>query len=202
MKTSVDGQQVMFIKAGSLSLWMVFVKHLHHVEQHSHQPLGRVGKPVLPAYSLLPLTAIKTISAELQEFQHEAEAFVSFSHLWKQEEKSAVIFSQCSNYSKQNQSLDFLKAPQEANYFMFNHISHSFFCFYRFCFIYSRKAPTLESVLNNDSFCLPLTCQADSKLREEEKRALRYLETRRDCNSVQAVSSHITTRLLEQQSKG
>jgi len=30
--------------------------------------------------------------------------------------------------------------------------------------------------------------QADSKLREEEKRALRYLETRRDCNSVQAVS--------------
>ena len=37
--------------------------------------------------------------------------------------------------------------------------------------------------------------QADSKLREEEKRALRYLETRRDCNSVQAVS--ITpTRLI------
>lgn len=35
--------------------------------------------------------------------------------------------------------------------------------------------------------------QADSKLREEEKRALRYLETRRDCNSVQAVS--ITTGL-------
>ena len=33
--------------------------------------------------------------------------------------------------------------------------------------------------------CFP---QADSKLREEEKRALRYLETRRDCNSVQAVS--------------
>ena len=32
-------------------------------------------------------------------------------------------------------------------------------------------------------------CQADAKLREEEKRALRYLETRRDCNSVQAVSS-------------
>lgn len=31
--------------------------------------------------------------------------------------------------------------------------------------------------------------QADSKLREEEKRALRYLETRRDCNSVQAVSN-------------
>ncbi|XP_053298187.1 cullin-5 isoform X1 [Pleuronectes platessa] len=28
---------------------------------------------------------------------------------------------------------------------------------------------------------------ADSKLREEEKRALRYLETRRDCNSVQAL---------------
>lgn len=35
--------------------------------------------------------------------------------------------------------------------------------------------------------CLP-SRQADSKLREEEKRALRYLETRRDCNSVQAVS--------------
>ncbi len=35
--------------------------------------------------------------------------------------------------------------------------------------------------------------QADSKLREEEKRALRYLETRRDCNSVQAVS--VTQRL-------
>lgn len=30
--------------------------------------------------------------------------------------------------------------------------------------------------------------QADAKLREEEKRALRYLETRRECNSVQAVS--------------
>lgn len=29
---------------------------------------------------------------------------------------------------------------------------------------------------------------ADTKLREEEKRALRYLETRRECNSVQAVS--------------
>ncbi|XP_077089163.1 cullin-5 isoform X2 [Siphateles boraxobius] len=29
---------------------------------------------------------------------------------------------------------------------------------------------------------------ADGKLREEEKRALRYLETRRECNSVQAVS--------------
>ncbi|KAM9781154.1 cullin-5 isoform 1-T1 [Syngnathus typhle] len=28
---------------------------------------------------------------------------------------------------------------------------------------------------------------ADSKLREEEKRAIRYLETRRDCNSVQAL---------------
>lgn len=33
-----------------------------------------------------------------------------------------------------------------------------------------------------------VSVQADSKLREEEKRALRYLETRRDCNSVQAVS--------------
>lgn len=30
--------------------------------------------------------------------------------------------------------------------------------------------------------------QAETKLREEEKRALRYLETRRECNSVQAVS--------------
>jgi hypothetical protein len=30
--------------------------------------------------------------------------------------------------------------------------------------------------------------QADTKLREEEKRAVRYLETRRECNSVQAVS--------------
>ncbi len=30
--------------------------------------------------------------------------------------------------------------------------------------------------------------QADGKLREEEKRALRYLETRRECNSVQSVS--------------
>lgn len=172
---------------------MGFVKHLHHMEQYSHQPLGRVGKPVLPVCSLLPLAVLKTISAELQEFQHEAEMFVSFSNLWKQEEKSAVIFSQCSNYSKQNQSLDFLKAPPGTNYFMFNPISHSSFRFYRFYFIFSRKAPALESVLNNDSFCLPLTCQADSKLREEEKRALRYLETRRDCNSVQAVSSHITT---------
>lgn len=90
----------MFIKAGSLSLQMVFVKHLHHVEQHSHQLLGRLGKLVLPACSLLPLAVIKTISAELQEFQHEAETFVSFSHLWKQEEKLAVIFSQCSNYPK------------------------------------------------------------------------------------------------------
>lgn len=192
----------MFIKAGSLSLWMVFVKHPHHMEQHSHQPLGRVGKLVLPACSPPPLTVIKMISAELPEFQHEAETFVSFSHLLKQEEKSAVIFSQCSNYSKQNQSLDFLKAPQEANYFMFNQMFHSSFRFYRFYFIYCRKAPTLESVVNNDSFCLPLTCQADSKLREEEKRALRYLETRRDCNSVQAVSSHITTGQLEQQSEG
>lgn len=33
-----------------------------------------------------------------------------------------------------------------------------------------------------------LCLQADAKLREEEKRALRYLETRRECNSVQAVS--------------
>lgn len=30
--------------------------------------------------------------------------------------------------------------------------------------------------------------QADAKLREEEKRAIRYLETRRECSSVQAVS--------------
>lgn len=107
-----------------------------------------------PSCSLLPLAVIKTISAELQEFQHEAETFVSFSHLWKQEEKSAVIFSQCSNYSKQNQSLDFLKAPQGANYFMFKQIFHSSFRFYRFHYIYSRKAPTLESVLNNDSASL------------------------------------------------
>lgn len=39
-----------------------------------------------------------------------------------------------------------------------------------------------------------VSVQADSKLREEEKRALRYLETRRDCNSVQAVS--VTTGSL------
>lgn len=131
---------------------MVFVKHLHPMEQNSHQPRGRAGKLVLPACSLLPLTVIKTISAELQESQHEAESLVSFSHLWKQEEKSAVIFSRRSNYSKQNQILDFLKAPQGAIYFMFNHIFHSSFCFYRFYLIYSRKAPTLESVLNNDPF--------------------------------------------------
>lgn len=37
--------------------------------------------------------------------------------------------------------------------------------------------------------------QADSKLREEEKRALRYLETRRDCNSVQAVSGRSNRRV-------
>lgn len=35
---------------------------------------------------------------------------------------------------------------------------------------------------------LCVSLQADAKLREEEKRALRYLETRRECNSVQAVS--------------
>lgn len=34
--------------------------------------------------------------------------------------------------------------------------------------------------------------QADAKLKEEEKRALRYLETRRECNSVEAVSSFVT----------
>lgn len=38
--------------------------------------------------------------------------------------------------------------------------------------------------------------QADSKLREEEKRALRYLETRRDCNSVQAVSVKHTRLIM------
>lgn len=32
------------------------------------------------------------------------------------------------------------------------------------------------------------SAQADAKLKEEEKRALRYLETRRECNSVEAVS--------------
>lgn len=57
-----------------------------------------------------------------------------------------------------------------------------------------------QNLLNRD--CAALPPQADSKLREEEKRALRYLETRRDCNSVQAVSSHFTTGLLWQQSKG
>lgn len=35
---------------------------------------------------------------------------------------------------------------------------------------------------------LCVSLQADAKLREEEKRALRYLETCRECNSVQAVS--------------
>lgn len=51
-----------------------------------------------------------------------------------------------------------------------------------------------RNLLNID--CASLPHQADSKLREEEKRALRYLETRRDCNSVQAVSSHFPTGLL------
>ncbi|KAJ4922343.1 hypothetical protein JOQ06_022547, partial [Pogonophryne albipinna] len=41
----------------------------------------------------------------------------------------------------------------------------------------------LKLFWTRDEFVL----QADSKLREEEKRALRYLETRRDCNSVQAL---------------
>lgn len=91
------------------------------MEQHSHQPLGRWC-------SLLPLTVMKAISAELQEFRHEAETFVSFSHRRKHEEKPAVIFSQCSNYTKQNRSRDFLKAQQGAKYFMFNQMFH----FYRF----------------------------------------------------------------------
>ncbi len=48
--------------------------------------------------------------------------------------------------------------------------------------LHSREACVCSHVLS----CLCL--QADTKLREEEKRALRYLETRRECNSVQAVS--------------
>lgn len=41
--------------------------------------------------------------------------------------------------------------------------------------------------LKND--CYFASGQADAKLKEEEKRALRYLETRRECNSVEAVSN-------------
>lgn len=40
-------------------------------------------------------------------------------------------------------------------------------------------------------WCPHCLMQADAKLREEEKRALRYLETRRECNSVQAVSIQV-----------
>lgn len=43
-----------------------------------------------------------------------------------------------------------------------------------------------------------LFAQADAKLKEEEKRALRYLETRRECNSVEAVS--LCGRYLEKNS--
>lgn len=42
-------------------------------------------------------------------------------------------------------------------------------------------------ILKND--CYFASGQADAKLKEEEKRALRYLETRRECNSVEAVSN-------------
>lgn len=39
--------------------------------------------------------------------------------------------------------------------------------------------------------CYFASGQADAKLKEEEKRALRYLETRRECNSVEAVSNFV-----------
>lgn len=58
-----------------------------------------------------------------------------------------------------------------------------------------RRKPVVASVFRFDynlCFVLMFSLQADAKLREEEKRALRYLETRRECNSVQAVSQIIS----------
>lgn len=54
-----------------------------------------------------------------------------------------------------------------------------------------RRKPVVASVFRFD-YNLCFVLQADAKLREEEKRALRYLETRRECNSVQAVSQIIS----------